>query len=332
MNESFVVGVDLAWGERNRDGLCLLRTTGHSAEICLTALTAGDEALLGWLDQHVLRQSRALLAIDAPIVCPNATGARLVDRETHRLFGRFHAGCHPANSIKCPRPARVLARLGGQGYEAGWDMDRHVRLAAEVYPHPAMVRLFGLRRIIKYKRGSVAEKAAEFARLQRLLRSCLGWQFSEVVLAPEVSALLELPWSKPVEDRTDALFCALVGYHHLRHSGLETQVLGDLKSGFLLVPHAPDSLGRESRLHETLRDFARDRGVEKTFCPSEVARHLWPDAWRSEMPQVRAAAQDLVDAGELRCTQQGERVEPVSARGPIRLAQGPGARAPLHLA
>ena len=42
------------------------------------------------------------------------------------------------------------------------------RWVAEVYPHPAMVRMFGLPRIIKYKKGSVAERRKEFSKIARL--------------------------------------------------------------------------------------------------------------------------------------------------------------------
>ena len=37
------------------------------------------------------------VAIDAPLVVPNATGQRPVDRLVTRQYGRFHAGAYPAN-------------------------------------------------------------------------------------------------------------------------------------------------------------------------------------------------------------------------------------------
>lgn len=64
-----------------------------------------------------------------------------------------------------------------------------------------------------------------------------------------------------------------------------------------------------------LLELARARGASKTFCPSEVARRLEPDNWRPLMPSVRRVAADL----PLRATQQGIPVDPIAARGPIRL-------------
>jgi predicted RNase H-like nuclease len=176
------------------------------------------------------------MAVDAPLVCPNRTGSRPVDRLTHRLFGHQHAGCHPSNARLCARPLRIARLLQSQGYLLGWDL-AEPRLAMEVYPHPAMVRWFGLERILKYKRGTVAERRREFRRYQSLLRSCLQFRFPELLPGPVGEGLLEAPYSKEAEDRIDALFCALIAYHHWRHQGLQTQILGDAQHGFLALPH-----------------------------------------------------------------------------------------------
>lgn len=65
--------------------------------------------------------------------------------------------------------------------------------------------------------------------------------------------------------------------------------------------------------------LARARGPEKSFCPSEAARRL-SDDWRPLMDDVRRVAGDL----PLRATQKGEPVDPVRARGPIRLSLSGG--------
>lgn len=68
----------------------------------------------------------------------------------------------------------------------------------------------------------------------------------------------------------------------------------------------------------TLMALARARAQDKTFCPSEAARRLGDD-WRALMPDVRRVAATL----PLVATQGGEPVDPVKARGPIRLALAP---------
>ncbi|MEL7301900.1 MAG: DUF3253 domain-containing protein [Pseudomonadota bacterium] len=54
----------------------------------------------------------------------------------------------------------------------------------------------------------------------------------------------------------------------------------------------------------------------RSFCPSEVARAV-SDDWRPLMPRVRSVAKDE----GLVATQKGERVDPVAAKGPIRLSR-----------
>ena len=76
------------------------------------------------------------------------------------------------------------------------------------------------------------------------------------------------------------------------------------------------------QLRQTLLDFAQRRGEAKTFCPSEVARALYPEDWRTHMDEVRAEAQRLADAGRLRITQFGKPVHIDTVRGHIRLSIG----------
>ncbi|WP_210730502.1 DUF3253 domain-containing protein [Roseicyclus persicicus] len=65
-------------------------------------------------------------------------------------------------------------------------------------------------------------------------------------------------------------------------------------------------------------DLAHRRGVGRSFCPSEAARALSAD-WRPLMPEVRRVAAGL----PLVATQKGAAVDPVTARGPIRLGLTP---------
>lgn len=60
--------------------------------------------------------------------------------------------------------------------------------------------------------------------------------------------------------------------------------------------------------------LATARGRDKSFCPSEAARALAAD-WRPLMPDLRRVAAGL----PLRATQAGLRVDPDTAKGPIRL-------------
>lgn len=69
------------------------------------------------------------------------------------------------------------------------------------------------------------------------------------------------------------------------------------------------------RIRSAILDLALQRGRRKSLCPSEVAKALEGD-WRALMPEVRAVAAAMP---EIVATQAGVEVDPVTARGPIRL-------------
>jgi len=74
----------------------------------------------------------------------------------------------------------------------------------------------------------------------------------------------------------------------------------------------------DAAIASALMDLAHQRGLEKSFCPSEAARAVAED-WRPLMPEVRRVAADL----PLVATQKGAPVDLQTARGPIRLRLAP---------
>ena len=71
-------------------------------------------------------------------------------------------------------------------------------------------------------------------------------------------------------------------------------------------------------IKSVLLDLAHRRGSGKTFCPSEAARALGDD-WRDLMPRVREVAAGT----DLQATQKGAPVDPLTAKGPIRMGLAP---------
>ncbi|MDX8353791.1 DUF3253 domain-containing protein [Cognatiyoonia sp. IB215182] len=75
-------------------------------------------------------------------------------------------------------------------------------------------------------------------------------------------------------------------------------------------------IGRAAVSVALLERAARLR-PDTSFCPSEVARDLAED-WRPLMPLVREVASEMP---EIVATQKGVVVDPVLAKGPIRLGR-----------
>ena len=74
------------------------------------------------------------------------------------------------------------------------------------------------------------------------------------------------------------------------------------------------------RLREAILRLARERGPDKTICPSAAARAVGGDHWRDLMDDARETARDLARRGEVEITQKGEVLDPDATwRGPIRI-------------
>lgn len=80
-----------------------------------------------------------------------------------------------------------------------------------------------------------------------------------------------------------------------------------------------------SHIEATIRSLLRQRGGEKSMCPSEVARIVAAPAWRPIMETVREVGAELHVQGVIDITQRGERVADVQLlSGPIRFRAGSG--------
>ncbi len=76
----------------------------------------------------------------------------------------------------------------------------------------------------------------------------------------------------------------------------------------------------DKEIRNRILEFAKSRGPEKTFCPSEVSRKLNPDDWRPLMADVRRVTALLVQEGLVKVTQFGKKVDPLDAKGHIRIS------------
>ena len=81
--------------------------------------------------------------------------------------------------------------------------------------------------------------------------------------------------------------------------------------------HPGDRTGQN--LEAAILELLAARAATSTICPSDAARAVGDDKWRDLMEPARRAARRLVDAGEVEITQGGSVVDPLTAKGPIRI-------------
>jgi hypothetical protein len=69
----------------------------------------------------------------------------------------------------------------------------------------------------------------------------------------------------------------------------------------------------------TILIVASNRGPQKSTCPSEIARMLFPDDWRKHMKDVVDVAIDLHNQGKVVITQKGIPIDVNHIKGPVRI-------------
>ncbi|TLZ53125.1 MAG: DUF429 domain-containing protein, partial [Methanobacteriota archaeon] len=162
-----VIGLDLAWSEDNPSGVSVLEWDGRSARLTQeTRADLGDNRAVLHFVSNVAGDGPCVIAVDCPLAVPNAKGRRVCDALVSRHFRAYDAGTHPANRELFVAKKRLRGeRLAKALRRSGFSLDPRTQASnqvIEVYPHPAIVSLFGLDLILKYKGGR--KRTIEFRR------------------------------------------------------------------------------------------------------------------------------------------------------------------------
>ena len=240
------VGVDLAWGPNATTGLAVLDDQGRLLDVT-DART--DEQIEAWL--HDWAPADCLVAFDAPLIVRNASGRRSCETLVSRHFGRFHAACH-SSSLSRPEfadggRALRLASRSGLDPDPASEADRR---AVEVYPHPALVSLFELPRILRYKNKKGRDLDFRRRELTRLLDHLEDLETAR----PAMSVRQHEGWLRirasvrdaarkadldRVEDSIDAVVCAYIALH-FDAAPDGRRILGTYYDGYIVTPVTPE--------------------------------------------------------------------------------------------
>ncbi|MBE9205790.1 DUF429 domain-containing protein [Nostoc sp. LEGE 06077] len=247
------IGIDLGW-KSQPSGLCCLELIDGQLQLIDLDRQDAIAQILNWLDTWVQPEEPAIIAVDAPTLIPNATGSRLPDKLSHKYFGKYHAGCYPANQ-NLPFADRTInfgLELESRGFAHAPTIEAKElgKYQIEVFPHPAIVHLFGLERILKYKKGRINERRLELIKLYEYIMEVLPtlepslklnrtlttqqpdlFPF-DFFLLPTTGAAL-----KAIEDKLDSLICAYVAAHWWYWGEQRNLVLGDRTTGYIVIPN-----------------------------------------------------------------------------------------------
>jgi len=151
--QELYIGIDLAWGENNSSGFCVLTPVDGKLKILNIKLLQNIESIVTEIVKY--KNRKIYIGIDAPLLIPNETGNRDVEKNFNKDFAKNKIAMFPV-SRKLLRKEKQLFRgevlyqkLQDLGFMASFDNDKVV---FEVYPHSTIAVCFNQNNILEYKR------------------------------------------------------------------------------------------------------------------------------------------------------------------------------------
>lgn len=240
----FFVGIDLAWSLKNGSGVTVI----SDKKFIDARVLYSDKEMLEHIDKLV-GDKPAYIAIDAPLIVPNETGRREAEALVGALFRKYDAGAHPSNrqrlaswtgTIRGEELSKLLEKQGF-AHNPYTKKNEKSRKFFEVFPHPSMVVLFGLNKILQYKakphrdydfRWNVFKTYQDH--LRKLKDADPSLFIPKNILDEDVKKLRSQSL-KDYEDLLDSIFCAYIAYYSWKHPD-KCAILGDMKKGYILTP------------------------------------------------------------------------------------------------
>ncbi len=252
------IGLDLAWSPRNPSGLATLQVLGDLTEDpsgqnltgCLLdcRILQTNEEILDYI-QTQSGSDPCLIAVDAPLRVPNPSGQRRAEAELNQVFRAYEAGAHPANRQLLEKNGQVRGEVLVQALSSyGFQEQAHIergsltRQITEVFPHSAMVSLFGLRRTLKYKarpKRTWQERQQAWHLYQHHVQSLTtanpALSGQEGLVQVQVGSLKGRQL-KDYEDQMDALMCAYIALYGFCWGCERCHSFGNLQEGHIFTP------------------------------------------------------------------------------------------------
>lgn len=240
----YFVGIDLAWSENKSTGIAIIEGNRTKGELCYYGTITSNGDIINKINE-IVGNSNAIIAIDAPLIVPNEKGSRRVEKEITSKFGKYHAGAYSSSrsyiistygSIRGEKISKEL-ELASFHQSPYLEPFEEKRKFFEVYPHPAMVVLFGLNRILEYKKKKGRTYEARwngFRTYQSKLKMLSEFSPSLVnngIFDKEINGL-KGNGLKNYEDSLDAIFCSYIAYY-MWANPKKCKIYGDMKEGYI---------------------------------------------------------------------------------------------------
>jgi predicted RNase H-like nuclease len=253
MRTDVLIGFDSAWTDNPKapGAICALSVRNGVIVAFEPPRLARFSDALAFIEQHRSKDGCTLVAIDQPTVVPNLTSRRPVERVASSLIGWLGGGVQPSNrgrvGMFCDA-SPIWPFLASLAAVEEPELSRTATsglYAIEVFPAIALAsfdaRFFG--RLAAPRYNPARNKTY---RLQDwvLVAEAAARNFHEfgAVQAAEwckVAGSLSKP-TKADQDRLDAMLCVLIALWWRTRERAQSLVLGDTRSGYMVLPASGD--------------------------------------------------------------------------------------------
>lgn len=205
---SIYIGIDLAWGEKNFSGFCVSQQEGQKLKIIDIKLLKSIDEILQEIQKY--KDFKTYIGVDAPLVVPNETGNREIEKNFNKDFAQYKISMLPANKKLLTkyspkiRSIELFEKLSELGYKRDYENDKVI---FEVYTHSTIAMCFHNHSILPYKRKK--GRSLEFIKEQLgLYKKYLLKEFHSHTIFKEEILSLKGQKVKDYEDMLDSITCA----------------------------------------------------------------------------------------------------------------------------
>ena len=284
MNNIYI-GIDLAWGEKNLSGFCALHVEKNRLKILEVKLLKSIEDIL--LEIQKYKDSKVFIGVDAPLVVPNETGNREIEKKFNKDFAKYKISMLPANrkilTKYSPniRSEELFSKLTKLGFKRDYNSDKVI---FEVYTHSTIAMCFNNHQILPYKRKKgrdtefIKEQLGIYKKyLQKVIKN-------HEIFKQDISTCRGQKL-KDYEDKLDAITCAYCMYYckdneakFYQVDGVDTFVTPISKWKIYVLKCADDSLytGVATDLKRRISEHnTSDKGAKYTKARRPVELVYW---------------------------------------------------------
>ena len=207
------IGIDLAWGEKNLSGFCALHVEKNRLKILEVNLLKSIEDILREIKKY--KDYNVYIGVDAPLVVPNETGNREIEKKFNKDFARYKISMLPANRKLLTkyspniRSEELFIKLSKLGFKRDYKSNKVI---FEVYTHSTIAMCFNNHQILPYKRKKGRD--TEFIKEQlNIYKKYLSKVITSHSIFKEDISTCRGQKLKDYEDKLDAITCAYCMYY-----------------------------------------------------------------------------------------------------------------------